>query len=189
MTEYVWSELRDPFTAHVGESPSAAIEQRIIDVFSKHPVVVTQGIEHVRERYDRGLVRSPWPVLAKHVEEERDAAERATSVRATDTSDRRKLVERADCWIRSTGHYFDSEGELLDELFGDVGMLRQYAKDDELRERLLMLWRQRRVEVEIAEREYAQRVEREREERRRQPLPPALLAYQRRDSDGGNPFL
>jgi hypothetical protein len=33
MTDYVWSDLRDPFIERVGSTPSSDVEQRIIDVF------------------------------------------------------------------------------------------------------------------------------------------------------------
>jgi hypothetical protein len=136
---YVWSEHRDRLIEATGDAPSAEIEQRIVDVFEKHPSLVVAGVEHIVGRFERGLVRAPWVVLAMHVEEAAAASLRA-SVPVRDERDRDRARSRASQWMRTAGMHFDREDEIRDELFGDSGMLRQFADDTELVDELLALW-------------------------------------------------
>lgn len=177
MSEYVWADMRDPFIERVGSAPSAAIEQRIIDVFEKQPKLVELAIAHVGLRFEQGLIRSPWPVLAQHVEETREAQGKAREVRASDASGRVKAREQGQRWIRSTGVHFDREHEVEDELFGMTdadtngellkdsdgrvrrfgGLLPGYADDAELRDELLALWAAERPRGAKSERESIER--------------------------------
>ena len=186
MGEYVWSEMRDPFIEHVGATPSGAVEQRIIDVFTQHPKLVEQAIAHIGERYDRGLIRSPWPVLALQCEELRDKLSATGDVHASDRRDRAKARERGARWIKATGIHFDREAEVADELFGHFGMLRDYADDAQLRDELLTLWAAERPRGERCEAEALERMRVQGEHYRRQHEPrPPVAAPAATD----NPFL
>lgn len=186
MTEYVWSTMRDDVIAHCGDTPSAAIEQRILDVFEHHPRLVLHAIAHVVARWDQGVVRSVWPVLAKHVEEAATSDARASKT-VSDKGDRVKAREQGAAWIKSSGLYFDRESDVDDELFGSVeldddgeplldesgkqrrfgGLLRAFADDAELRDELLTLWATERPRGERAERESEERQRRQGEHYRR----------------------
>jgi hypothetical protein len=54
-----------------------------------------------------------------------------------------RLIRIAETWIRNVGALVTEE-ELLAWLYDDRGQLRRYADDDELRGRMLALWRQQR---------------------------------------------
>ena len=149
--EYSWAELRDPFIERVGAAPSGPVEERILDVFVQHPQLVATGMTHVGERFDAGQVHSPWPVLAKHVEEAREAMGRGDTT-ASSRGDRQRLRARALRWVRQVGLLYDRESDVLDELFGATGMLRDYAADDDLASELLTLWRAERPRGEQTER-------------------------------------
>jgi hypothetical protein len=69
-------------------------------------------------------------------------------------------VVQAEHWVANVGLFFDSEDELLDELFGRHGLLRAHGEDTELQKRMISLWaglRPRGEEVEQASRERASR--------------------------------
>src|SRR3954454_21727117 len=96
---YTWSEHRERLVEATGDAPSTELEQRILDVFERHPALVVAGVEHIAGRYERGLVRAPWVVLAKHVEEAAAASARA-SVPVRDERDRARARSRAAQWMR-----------------------------------------------------------------------------------------
>lgn len=150
-TVYVWSELRDRLVTLTGDAPSAPLEQRILDIFEHRPALVAEAVSHVSARFEAGVVRSAWPVLAKHVEQAAETATRA-EVRVTERSGMTKAVELARHWVRNAGLYL-SEEELLDDLFGDLGRLRAHAGDLALREELLDLWQKQQPRAAKAERE------------------------------------
>jgi hypothetical protein len=141
MTEYAWFDLRTRLIEACGDSPSAGLEQRVIDVFERRPSVVADAVAHVIKRYEQGVVRSPWAVLAKHVEELSEATERAISVTATDSRDRDKRESQARQWMHTAGIHYDRESEVDDELFGDRGLLHAWRDDAALVSELLGLWR------------------------------------------------
>lgn len=156
-TDYVWNDLYRHAAELYRDTPQAALEARILAVFKERPALVKDGIDHVAERFQAGLVRSPWGMLATHVE--RRAADGDRSTRATDAPDRDRAIAHVERWLRSTGLHFDREPEVKDELFGDRGALRFWAGDEALVERIVTFWQELRPA--------GQRVEREAEQRQR----------------------
>lgn len=155
MSEYVWTDLRGHAVELFHDTPSASLEQRVLDVFREHPALVSEAIEHVGRRFATGQVRSPWAVLAKHVEE---ALRPLGAVTVTDTKDREKAIRRAEQWMRAAGLHYDREGGVLEELFGTLGRLRGFDSP-ELRERMLELGRQERPRGEQVDREELERAD------------------------------
>lgn len=155
-TTHTWDEHRERLVEATGDVPSSDLERRILDVFERHPTLVIAGVEHVAGRYERGLVRAPWVVLAMHVEEAAASSARA-STPVQDERDRDRARSRAAQWMRVVGLLFESESELRDELFGERGMLREFANDSELTEGLLDLWHDLRPLGERIEREAVER--------------------------------
>lgn len=149
-TEYVWRELRDHAIELFGDTPGPTVEERILVVFRTHPQIVAVGIDHVAQRRKQGTVTSPWGLLASHLEK---ATAPLDDVTATDERDRDKAIRRAEQWMRAAGKHYDSEAEIIDELFGETAALSIRLFDSpELRERMLRLWREVRPEgVKIAE--------------------------------------
>ena len=77
--------------------------------------------------------------------------------------DRVHAVRRAERWIVNAGCLLDREQAVLDELFDDRnGLLRVYHEDEELRRRMVSLWRLERPHGEEAERESLERAARHR---------------------------
>jgi hypothetical protein len=150
--EYVWSTLRDDLIERWSDRPNGPLEQRILDVWERHPQLVLDASEQITERYERGIVRSPWAVLVKHVEQAAAAAERSDRP-AQGERDKAKARAQAEQWIRAAGVHFDAEHELEDELFGDRGLLRAYGDDSELRDSMLALWHRHRPAIERVEQE------------------------------------
>jgi hypothetical protein len=155
-TTHTWDEHRERFVEATGDAPSSDLEARILDVFERHPTLVIAGVDHVAGRYERGLVRAPWVVLAMHVEEAAASSARA-SVPVQDERDRDRARSRAAQWMRVVGLLFESESELRDELFGERGMLRDFANDSELAEALIDLWHDLRPIGQRIEREAVER--------------------------------
>ena len=116
MTEetYDWLELRERATSAFGAGVSADLEERVLDVFRRHPAIVSTSVEHVAQRFRQGLIRSPWVIFAKHVEEATRAVE---NVVVSDGSEKARAVKRAEQWMRTAGVYFDRVEEVDDELF------------------------------------------------------------------------
>jgi hypothetical protein len=101
-------------------------------------------------------VRSGWAVLRHRLEA---ATEARSDVRVTAPDEREARLAAAEVWMRHAGLHVASEGEVLDELFGERGRLRAWASDDALQLRLLELWRRVRPEGEQIEREELERAE------------------------------
>lgn len=64
-----------------------------------------------------------------------------------DDATRSRAVRAARRLVRNIGAHIETEDELTGALYGWGGYLREYENDDELRERMVTLWRQRRAEA------------------------------------------
>lgn len=158
---YVWSDIRDrAFEQFAGESLGAETENAIIEVFERRPALVVSLIEEVSTAKANGKVRSGWAILRSRLAQE----ESKSSVVVTDKAERDKAVKRIEQWMRAAGIHFDSESELVEELFGEpLGRLKHFAKDDKLRERMIELWKAERPRGEQVEREELERARQWRE--------------------------
>lgn len=167
MTTYVWTDLRNhAIDSFNGETPGAELEQRILTVFTHHPQIVAAGIDYIAAQHAGGTIRSPWAVLAVHVEK----ATTPSDVTATDSRDRDKAIRNAEQWIRATGLHIDRQTELLDALydiggFGDKGQtLAPWAADENLRQRMVALWQEARPAAEQLDAELDDRLDRWRDQ-------------------------
>jgi hypothetical protein len=160
MSEYAWADLRARAVERFHDTPRAETEQRILDVFRDHPAFVAEAIEHVAARFAAGQIRSPWPVLAVHVE---GATRPLENVTASDTADRQRRTEKAEQWLRAAGKHFDSEDEVLDELFDASGgdrhgpLLKPWRDEEMFRKRMVVLWRELRPEGVLIEQQAEER--------------------------------
>jgi hypothetical protein len=144
MVTYDWPTTRAQAIFNFGgDAPRADLEQRIMEVFAENPTLVIKAIEVVTKNYHAGKVRSPWAILDLNLKE---ATRPGTPLTATDTNDKTKRIARAEQWIRNTGAHYDRETEIVDELFGDRGLLQQYAAETSLVARMTTLWEQHRPE-------------------------------------------
>jgi hypothetical protein len=79
---------------------------------------------------------------------------------------RAKRIKTAEHWIKNAGLFVPVESEVLHELFdGPSALLRSYADEQPLRERIVTLWRLERPHGEEIEAESLARSERIRESR------------------------
>lgn len=131
MTTYHWPTIRaDAIARFGGDAPRAELEQRIINVFELQPQLVVLAIDKITDAYRAGQVRSPWAVVATHIER---ASTPGADIQATDTNAKQKAIARAEAWIKVTGMHYDRPDEITLELFGheaERGRLRDYAQVD-----------------------------------------------------------
>jgi hypothetical protein len=122
-----------------GDTPGAALEQIIIDHYRQHPQAVANAITKTAANYRNGKVTSPWGVLPNVINQMIEAAAAADTV-----ADHRKAELAAAQWIRTAGLHHDREDELLDDLFGEQGRLRDHRNNQKLVDRMRELWAEHR---------------------------------------------
>lgn len=133
MTTYTWSEWRDKACRWYGETPNPTTEAAIVEVFKTRPAAVVAELQLVADALRAGKVRSGWAVASTRI-----AALASSDTVATDETEERQALAAARAWVRNVGHAYDRESEVVDELFGPYGRLRQWP---DLRERVLEEWR------------------------------------------------
>jgi hypothetical protein len=147
MTDYHWQDTYRRACQLFKTRPNAEQEQAVLEAFQEGPRFVIEETERIGAAVESGHVRSGWAVLYKVV------TSQVADITVSDVGERTKRIKKAELWIEYAGCYFDRETELLDEVFGSRGLLRQWAKDDTLRERILAKYRELRPNAENLERE------------------------------------
>jgi hypothetical protein len=133
-----WQELYDEAVARFGgQTPGAALEASVVAVFVERPAAVHAAVVKLGDRFASGRVRSPWALMLAELEQ---GAGREQVV-ASERGDRERLVRLAERRVANLGHVLPSEAELVEELFGRRALLEPWAHDDELRARMVDLWR------------------------------------------------
>jgi hypothetical protein len=133
-----WAQLRNHLIDSYGTTPHPTTEAEIIEAYELHPDQVTKaGLDLI---HATGIT-SKWGVL-------KSRAARISTPPSNPTrpasQDREKRINRAEQWIRTTGCHYDRDTEIVDELFGDRGLLEQYAQDTGLVTIMTTLWQERR---------------------------------------------
>ena len=168
MTETIeWEAVRaKAVRGFAGELPRADTESAIIDVFEVMPEAVLAAIVDCTELKAEGKIRSGWAVLHKRLE---DALEPGRNVTATLGQDRALRVRQAEAWIRTAGLHCLDEAEVVHELYearsnghrnSSQALLAPWRDDEQLRERIVALWRSERPNGERADLELVERAER-----------------------------
>jgi hypothetical protein len=129
MTYDTWADLRNYLIDQFNEAPHPATEQDIIDAFENHPDQVIDAAQQVAHDVKAGTARSGWGVLRARANRIRTPIANPTRDASVD---REKRVMRAEQWLRAAGLLFDTEREILDELFGSTGILRAYAQIEQI---------------------------------------------------------
>jgi hypothetical protein len=143
-TEYVWSEERDrAIRLFANTTPGPALEAELIEFFEEAPARVVGTIEAVGQAYTAGRVHSPWAILRARL---RDAGS-TTDVVVTDGEERERAIGRAENLLRAVGPHLELEREVVALLFTDAGercgpVLGRWAEDEELKTRMLDVWRE-----------------------------------------------
>jgi len=159
-----WADTRAALCESFGgELPEHATEATIVEVFERFPLGVLRLAEEIATAKSAGKIRSGWAVLRSRLPAAEPIANPVVSI-ATRRAERIRVIEQ---YIANAGHTIDRESELLDDLYGERGRLREYRDDDTLRERLLELWRKTQPARHQLEREAN---EREANYRRLDPL-------------------
>jgi hypothetical protein len=160
-----------------GTLPHPDTAAQIAAVYERAPHAVEKAIDRVALEYEQGGIRSPWGILRSRVKQ--ITTSEATATRA---NERDKTIARAEQWMRNAGMHYDSEQELLDELYGERGRLRDHP---DTRQRMLALWTELRPIGEQLDQDAIDRGTRYQEQRERlrgiQPpeTPDQRLARQR----------
>jgi hypothetical protein len=147
-----------------GTIPHPDTSNAIARVYAHAPQAVTNAIDRIALEYQDGGIRSPWGILKSRVQQIQ------TTERTTNRANNRdKAIACAEQWVRNAGIHFDRESELIDELYGDRGMLREHQ---DTRDRILELWRELRPIGEQIEAEHEAFMARHAAQRARADLQP-----------------
>jgi len=136
-----------------GTMPHPDTAAAIANVYAKAPTAVARAIDRVAADYDTGNIRSPWGVLKARVQQIT-----ADTTQAKHGNDREKAVARAEQRIRNELLHYERADEVLDELFGPRGTLKDHASPD-LEHRMLALWNDLRPLGELTEHEQIERLD------------------------------
>jgi len=148
------TEYARALNAFGGDTPSATLEQDLLDAFSEHPQAVTNAITKIAKAYEAGKIHSPWGALKTEIPKQ---IQRDT--RVGDGAERNRAITNAEQWIRNAGLHYDRYTEVHDELF-DRGPLAPWARDKQLASRMEALWNEHRPRGEQTEAEELERAER-----------------------------
>ena len=134
------TEYARALEAFGGDTPSATLEQDLLEAFTQHPQAVTNAITKIGKAYAAGKIHSPWGALKTEIPKQiqRD-------IKVGDGNERNNAIACAEQWIRNAGLMYDRWTEIEDELYDDSrGTLRHWHKDHTLRTRIETLWHELR---------------------------------------------
>lgn len=146
-----WTQVRnETIDRFNGQTPRPDDEGPIITAYESHPTMVTRAIDDVALALAADTITHGWSILRSRVERGQTPVREASP---NTSAERTKRITNAERWIHNAGHHLD-EWDVDDELFGERGLLRDYAKDTTLRTRMLELWRAQRPRGLTAEVEH-----------------------------------
>lgn len=131
-----WQTLRNEVIQATGDIPGPHLENELITRYAENPTLVERAVEKILAGYAAGKIRSAWGALKTELARASDPANNPTHDHA---ASRHKAVTRAEQWLKNAGVHFDRQSELLDELFGERGILREHDTP-ELRAHILAQW-------------------------------------------------
>ena len=117
-----------------GDTPSATLEQDLLNAFSDHPQAVTNAITKIGKAYAAGKIHSPWGALKAEIPKQV-----SSETRVGDGAERQRAIANSEQWLRNTGIHFDRWTEVQDELY-ERGPLAPWKRDAKLAERMEALW-------------------------------------------------
>lgn len=154
-TEIIWADI---YTKAVetfgGTTPGQQLEAQILFHFKAHPAATQTAIHKIGDRYVKGVIHSPWPLVLRELERDSDREHHVANI----DRERDKAIHLTEIYITNAGLYIPTEDEVLDDAFGPHGRLRNWSDDQELREHILEHWRAQRSRAETAEQATAARV-------------------------------
>jgi hypothetical protein len=102
-------------------------------------------------------------MIAKIVEDEMRRELSSYGIIATDTTAKEAVTARAERFVRRSGYVYQTADEIVEELFGERGMLHPWEDDTELKRRMIVLWTEVRPTGEQLEYDTEQRAKRYRD--------------------------
>ncbi len=126
-----------------GDTPSAHLEQELLDAFQTNPQAVTNAITKIGKAYAAGKIHSPWGALRSEIPKQITA-----DVHVGDGSERNRAIANAEQFIRNAGLHYPTWTEVEDDLY-ERGNLAPWRKDHELKQRLKDLWTDQRQIADI----------------------------------------
>jgi len=148
------TEYARALQAFGGDTPSATLEQDLLNAFSEHPQAVTNAITKIAKAYKAGKIHSPWGALKTEIPKQV-----ARDTRVGDGAERNRAITNAEQWIRNAGCMYDRWTEAHDELY-ERGPLAPWKNDKQLAQRIEALWLEHRPRGEQVELEEIERAER-----------------------------
>jgi len=142
------TEYARALQAFGGDTPSATLEQDLLDAFTQHPQAVTNAITKIGKAYAAGKIHSPWGALKAEIPKQVDR-----DIHVGDGNERNRAIANAERWIHNAGLHYDRWPEIRDELY-ERGPLQHWPKDQALEQRMHDLWDMLRpagIAVEAAE--------------------------------------
>jgi hypothetical protein len=106
------TEYARALEAFGGDTPSATLEQDILEAFQEHPQAVTNAITKIAKGYSSGRIHSPWGALKAEIPKQV-----ARDVRVGDGSEKARAVANAEQWMRTSGMWYPTSTEMLQALF------------------------------------------------------------------------
>jgi len=132
-----WQTQRNQFMRTIGgDPPGAKLEDELIQAYTENPDVVERSLEKIALGFKAGKIHSPWGALKTEVAKATDAARNPHHDKG---ASRTKAVARAEQRIRNELLHYDRLEEVLDELFGPRGTLRDH-NDETTRNRMTDMW-------------------------------------------------
>lgn len=137
-----------------GDTPSATLEQNLLDAFTEHPQAVTNAITKIGKAYASGKIHSPWGALKAEIPKQI-----SSHTRIGDGHERNHNTANAEQWLKNAGLHYDRWPEIQDELFGERGHLHPWRTDTKLVDRIHHLWTELRPAGEQTEHDELERAE------------------------------
>jgi hypothetical protein len=164
VSEIHWQALRAlAIERFAGQTPRAEDEAAIIEHFLATPQRVERSISEIASALESGQVTWAWSALRARLER---SARPLREVSVETGASREQAAMRAERWIRAAGKHFESDEEVVDELFGPHGMLREWRDDQALQTRMLDVWQAARPQAEAIEKQVLEHAARWRAQRR-----------------------
>jgi len=137
-----------------GDTPSATLEQDILDSFCDHPQAVTNAITKISKGFAAGKIHSPWGALKSEIPKQI-----SRDIKVGDGRERENAIKCAEQWMMNAGCMFNRWSEVQDYLYGDRGSLRYWRSDKQLEDRIYNLYTEQRIKGEAIETEELERAE------------------------------
>ena len=94
-----------------GDTPSATLEQDLLDAYTTHPQAVHNAITKIGKAYAAGRIHSPWGALKAEIPKQikRD-------ITVGEGTEQTRALANAEQWMRNAGLHYDRWSEVQEAL-------------------------------------------------------------------------